>query len=149
LLQHRKPVIWLDIDTTVWKYPGLLFGEEDFAIYNWYADLNHHLEGMIEYNPDATNLFCSGGVQKWGYTAPAIELLIRWIRAIHESDKSKGDDPVLDYVFNKFQPPVKPLWLPKTYNRMDKHTWHWQSVPLDQVVINHDYTAGQHGLADC
>jgi hypothetical protein len=146
LLQFRRSVVWMDIDTEVWKYPELLEGPHDFAIYNWHADKNHHLEDKIDIDPNSKHLFCSGGVQKWGYSAPAIELLLRWNNAVNSLDKSRGDDPILDLVYNTFNPPVHSLWLPKTYNRMDKHTLHWQTISNSDIVINHDYTAGRHGM---
>lgn len=64
LKKHRDTVIWLDIDTEVWKYPSLLFQSHDFAIYNWFADTGHHLDGRINYDPDSRMLLCSGGCKK-------------------------------------------------------------------------------------
>lgn len=144
LLQYREPVVWMDVDTEVWQYPHLLFGDHDFAIYNWTADRGHHQDGRIPFDPKSTRLICSGGVQKWGYTAAAIELLLRWIAKFRDTSWNKGDDPLLDAAYNDFHPPVNPLWLPKTYNRMDKHTSHWSDIPAAEVVINHDYIDGQH-----
>ena len=144
LIKHRKTVIWLDIDTEIWQYPSLLFEKHDFAIYNWFADNNHHLDERINYNPKSEKLLCAGGVQKYGYTAPAIELLLQWISLTNKLRVKKNNDPILDEAFNSFNPPVKPLWLPKTYNRMDKHTHHWSSIDTSQVVINHDYVGGKH-----
>lgn len=147
LITHRKSIVWLDIDTEIWRYPELLFGDHDFAIYNWLADHHHHLDGKVEYNPNAESLLCAGGVQKYGYSAPAIDLVIRWLSLTNNLVEKKNNDPVLDQAFNNFSPPVKSLWLPKTYNRMDKHTHHWSSIASDSVVINHDYTAGAHKQA--
>jgi hypothetical protein len=144
LMQHREPVVWMDIDTEVWQYPQLLFGDHDFAIYNWIADRDHHLEGKILYSRNSSKLLCSGGVHKWAYTAPAIELLLRWIAKFHDMSWKKGDDLLLDAAYNDFHPPVNPLWLPKTYNRMDKHTVHWSRIPSATVVINHDYIGSKH-----
>ena len=79
LLKFRKPVVWMDIDTEILKFPELLFAEHDFAIYNWIADKDHHLSGKIPYDPKTKALLCSGGVQKYSYTAPSIHLLINWI----------------------------------------------------------------------
>ena len=59
-------------------------------------------------------------------------------------NKDKGDDPFLDFVFNKGGFDLKTLWLPKTYNRMDKHSSHWSDIPNDEVVINHDFLSGGH-----
>ena len=148
LLSYRTSVVWLDIDTEIWKKPTLLFGNHDFAIYNWFADTNHHLSNQIEHNPTAKKLFSAGGVIKFGYTAGAIELLIRWISLIQSYDNKKADDPILDLTFNRFSPPVNFLWLPKEYNRMDKHTHHWSNLDPHKVVINHDYTGGAHRKND-
>ena len=145
LLKFRKPVVWMDIDTEILKSPELLFGEHDFAIYNWIADKDHHLSGKIPYDPKTKTLICSGGVQKYSYTAPSIHLLINWINNLNEpNNKNKGDDPCLDIAFNKGNFDLKVLWLPKTYNRMDKHSIFWSKISRDSVVINHDYVAGNH-----
>ena len=47
LLKYRSSVVWLDIDNEIWQFPSLLFKDNDFAIYNWYADKDHHLDGKI------------------------------------------------------------------------------------------------------
>jgi hypothetical protein len=138
---HKRPVVWMDADTEVWQFPELLFGPHDFAVYNWSVDTDHHLAGSLD--PD--KMLCSGGVIKFGWTNGAYNLLKRWSEAMQTAQGE--DDPELDLVFNDGAD-VNPLWLPKTYNRMDKHTHHWSSIPADQVVINHDYTGGKHGQVD-
>jgi hypothetical protein len=144
LLKHRRPVVWMDVDTEVVQHPDLLFGPEDFAIYNWLADSNHHLEEAIARGEHGGSLLCSGGVQKWGYTAPALELLLRWIAGFATHEWQRGDDLVLDAVFSQHRPPVRPLWLPKTYNRMAGLSPHWACLPQHQVVIEHHYQGGRH-----
>ena len=146
LLRFRTSIVWLDIDTEIWKFPKLLFEDNDFAIYNWYADKDHHLDGKIPYNPDSKILKCSGGVQKYGYTAPSMHLLLSWIDNINKRDKNKPceDDPFLDLAYNTGNFNLKPLWLPKTYNRMDKHSEFWSRISNESVYINHDYKGGNH-----
>lgn len=146
LMQHKQPVVWLDVDSEVWQFPELLFENNDFAIYNWLADKDHHLQGAIPHDPRSKTLLCSGGTQKWNYTIPMVDLLNLWIDKLSkEGNWEAGDDPVLDMAFNELNPKIIPLWLPKTYMRMDKnHTHHWMDIPKDQVVINHDYTNGAH-----
>lgn len=145
LMQHKQPVVWLDVDSEVWQFPELFFADNDFAIYNWVADQDHHLKGSIPYDPESKILMCSGGTQKWNYTLPMIELLNLWIEKLATRGSwLQGDDPVLDLAFNELKPDIITQWLPKTYNRMDKHTWHWADIPKEQVVINHDYTGGTH-----
>jgi len=136
---HKRPIVWMDIDTEVWQFPELLFGPHDFAVYNWAIDTNHHLEGQL----DRDKLVCSSGVVKFGWSENAYNLLMRWSKEMQTSDSA--DDPVLDRVYERN---LNALWLPKTYNRMDKHTHHWSSIPSELVVINHDYVGGAHGQVD-
>jgi hypothetical protein len=147
LLTHQTDVVWLDIDTEVWRFPELLFQPCDLAIYNWYADTHHHLMGRIPYSKTATQLFCSGGVQKWAYSQPAIDLLKTWVALCAHKIQlglEQEDDLLLDQAFNQNKQPLKTIWLPKTYNRMDKLSEHWAQIPSAQVYINHDYTGGGH-----
>ena len=143
LLKYRKNLVFLDIDTEIWKMPVLLFGDHDFAIYNWYADKNHHLEGKIPYDINSKHLLCSSGVMKFAYTAPAINLLINWIRLLPQYP-TKIDDQLLDLAFNESNLELNTLWLPKIYNRMDKHSTFWSEIPEEDVVINHDFVSGSH-----
>ena len=147
LLKHRKSVVFLDIDNEIWKYPYLLFEDHDFAIYNWYADKNHHLEKKIDFDQNSKKLLCSGGVQKYGYTAPAIHLLLHWINLLKKRNSFNfhGDDQYLDLAFNNGNYDLKTLWLPKTYMRMDKHSKFWSDISNNDVVINNDYTPKDHG----
>ena len=62
LLQYRKNLVFLDIDTEIWRMPELLFGDHDFAIYNWFADKNHHLEGQLPYNPNSKSYYAQEGL---------------------------------------------------------------------------------------
>lgn len=132
----RRPVVWLDADCEVIQLPNLFFQNDyDFMVYNWHNDADNKL-GVVH---DPNQLLCSGGVQYWGYTAPALELCMRWRYRLEQDQRP--DDIVLDSVFNQHRPPVKPLWLPKSYNRM---AFHW---PDEQPVINHDYQDGEHAKA--
>lgn len=141
LLKHKKTIVWLDIDTEVWRFPEALFGSHEFAIYNFLADEDHHLSGKVEFNPKSEKLLCAGGVQKYQYTDACVSLLERWIDEC-ETKTYNGDDPALDAAFNSMQTPPSALWLPKIYNRMDKHTYHWRKINPLEVVINHNYKAG-------
>jgi hypothetical protein len=135
LCRYRRPVVWLDVDTEIVQLPHLLYQTvHDFAVYNWHADAHNPL--AFPYDPH--RLTCSGGVIQFGYTAAAMELLLRW------SDKTGKhglhDDVALDAAFNDAdRPPVHPLWLPRAYNRMT-------GMFKDNPVIDHHYTAGKHGI---
>ena len=90
---------------------------------------------------------CSGGVQKYGYTAPSIHLLLHWINLLKTKKdlRYKGDDQYLDLAFNSGNYDLKTLWLPKTYMRMDKHSIYWTKIPKSEVIINNDYSPSNHG----
>lgn len=139
LLESREPVCWLDADCEVCQLPSLLLNTaQDFAAYNWHADQEN--VGKFAYDP--TRLKASGGVLMFGYTAPALELLMRWVSGVMANPDPAGTDPVLDRVFNRFRPPVNPLWLPKSYNRHDSQ---WPNV---KPVINHVYRERGHSKPD-
>lgn len=136
LLDAREPVLWLDCDCEVRAYPSF-FGKElpplfDFAALNWLPD---------DPNYDGDEILNSGGVTYWNYTAPAIELLVRWQQACQQNPDAI-DDQTLDAVWKRHQMKfhVKPLWLPRTYNWMEPQ---FGPAPED-VVIWHEYAAGKH-----
>jgi len=136
MFELRRPVLWVDVDCEILKLPILLWEEDhDFAAYNWHGDsdnVNH-----VPYDP--SRLFCSGGVLWFRYTAPAMELLWRW-RAALAANPQGVDDQVLDEVYNSARPPVRPLWLPRTYNFMTR----LYGDPTPDVVIRHDFVEGGH-----
>jgi len=138
LCQRRGPVLYLDADCEIVEYPALLMGAleggHDFAIYNWHAD-PQALNG-VPYDP--TRLLGSGGVIYFNYTAAALELLMRWVSNT-PAHRDLPCDQVLDIAFNGSRGlPLRPLWLPKSYNRMTSH------FPDVRPVINHVYVNGGH-----
>ena len=136
LIEAREAVLWLDADTEVIQPPMLLMGcSADFACYNWRADQGN--TGGFAYDPQT--LLCSGGVLMFGYTAAAVELALRWSNKTGTDPSPVSADQDLDAAFNQSHPPVNPLWLPKAYNRMDRH---WPDV---DPVINHEYRARSNG----
>ena len=137
LMDVREPVLWLDADCELIKFPSLLYSSgADFAAYNWRADPESGK--CFEYDPN--RLEVSGGVMLFGYSAAAIELLLRWNDAVQENCCERGTDPLLSAVFNATRPPVRCLWLPKSYNR---HEGVWPDV---EPIINHAYSRGGHRL---
>jgi hypothetical protein len=136
LLEMRCPLLWVDIDTEILRLPSLVWqNATDFAIYNWRADA-----GNIQQGPyDPSDLKCSSGVIYLGYTAPAIDLLVRWNEQM-VANPTEIDDFVLDKTYKLYRPPVQALWLPKTYNWMTGIF----GPPTGECVIRHDYVAGGH-----
>jgi len=70
----------------------------------------------------------------WNYTAPSIELLLRWIKALSENPGAV-DDQVLDAVFNCHQIPMHRGHLRKRMNWMTG----LYGAPGPEVIIRHDY----------
>lgn len=133
LLQCRDAVLWVDADCEIMAPPCLLFGtRHDFACYNFSAD--PQAGAGIAHDPNI--LTSSMGVCYFAYTAASIELLMRWNNAASIPGQNRTD-VVFDAVYNQTRPPVSPLWLPKSYNRMDSV---WPDV---KPVINHVFRRGE------
>lgn len=140
LLKHKTTIVWLDIDTEVKKYPELLFGPEELALFNWFAVDKHVLQKQtgFPYDPYADQLLNGGAVSKWTYTDECIALLELWQSKL--SLPHDTDDQMLDIAwreFNKYRITYK--WLPKEYNTID-------SMFTDQVdpVILHHFRNKEH-----
>jgi hypothetical protein len=157
--RFERPVLYLDVDCVVAQHPArideLLEARVDFAIFNWYAE--EHTEAYVptevtlqdgaarrvtsnrfyrfSHSIDTRcerQLFCSGAVQWWNRTAPAVTLLEQWQRTIERSPGS-ADDHCLDLAFNNYPAGAAHLrsaWLPKAYAR---YAW-WI---YERPVIDH------------
>ncbi len=144
--RFERPVLYLDVDCVVTQYPALIdelmSARVDFAIFNWLAE--EHTEAYVRTEmtvPDGsasrvmrdrfyrfshsidsicdTQLLCSGAVQWWNRTAPAVTLLAQWQRVIERCPGS-ADDKCLDHAFNNYPSGAAHLraaWLPKGYAR--------------------------------
>lgn len=134
LLDNRGPVLWVDCDCEFRRSPLPEF-VGDFACYNWHGDR----ENVNRFPHEPSKLRSSGGVLYFGYTAPAIEMIIRWVDAV-DANPHLREDIVLDEVFNRVKPPVNPLWLGKKWNWMDG----LYGPPQDDCVIYHEFTCGAH-----
>lgn len=136
LFTYRQTVVWIDADCELTKCPTLLLGTgADFAVYNFAAE---QTTSILAVECPTNRLLSGTGVLLAGYTAPAIELMQRWIHETRNEanmDAAKTDG-MLDRAFNMSAPPVRPLWLPRQYNRMDSL---WPEV---EPVINHHFVKG-------
>lgn len=131
LLDIREPVLWLDCDCEIRQPPTVFDGTDaDFAILNWKSGENNY---------DGHEITNSGGVSYWAYTAPSIDLLVRW-QAACQANPNAIDDQTLDEVWRKHRPPMKALWLPREYNWMEPQ---FGPAPAD-TVIWHEYVNGGH-----
>lgn len=145
---YNKPIIYIDSDCIITKYPYLfdfLSDEEyDLALFNWLACqdnsayrpknekiLNEYsFSHSIDYNSHS-ELICSGAVQYWGQSNYSISLLKFWDFVI-QSNQLCPDDHSLDFSYNNYQfkDNLKFYWLPKSYVR---YGW-WI---FDNPTINH------------
>lgn len=148
LKYYKKPILYIDSDCTLIKYPYLfhfLSGEKyDFGIFNWlscddnsaYIPLNlsdpkdHFFSHSIDFT-SSSELICSGAVQYWGTRQVSVELLKLWLNTI-QNNPNCADDHSLDYSYNNYsyKNELKKFWLPKSYVR---YGW-WI---FDDPVINH------------
>jgi len=138
VLTNRCKVIWLDCDCEIIERPALFFENWDFTIYRWTkADFKINPAVNPADIPDDVEMF-SGGVMGFNYTAKSLEFLIRWVNAVNYDPKER-EDITLDKIYKKYKNEIKLncLWLPKSYNRMDKH---WPTI---SPVINHYWEDGK------
>lgn len=143
LLKYRTKIIWLDADCEIISYPKLFEEYFDFSIYRWTFDKNSKPINPIP-NTDHPNsaeishTIFSGGVIGFNYTVKGLELLIRWTTACNNNPLIR-DDNVLDDIFNEYNKDIKStnLWLPQSYNRMEKH---WPTIT---PVIQHHWGDGR------
>lgn len=135
LLATRGPVLWLDADCELLApFPTPPAGC-DFGVHNWCADPENP-DGL---QPEPVPLVASGGVMYVDYTAPALELMTRWIDGM-ERFPGHIDDQLMSDVYTAARPPLSPWWMPRRLNWM---TGLW-GAPPPGCVVRHDYTAGRH-----
>jgi hypothetical protein len=151
LEKYKLSILYLDIDCVIESKPSLIneLVEQDYdlAIFNWlskerndsYQPFNFqgiepnrffgYTHGVNFY--DESQLRCSGAVQFWANTRPALDLLNVWNRTIEENPHAP-DDRSLDFAFNnKFEKGViRSYWLPKSYAR-------YAFWIFDKPIINH------------
>ena len=160
--RFELPVLYLDVDCVVVRYPalidGLLAAEVDFAIFNWLAE--EHTEAYVRaevsvgessaggmtrdrfyrfsHSIDSIcdrQLLCSGAVQWWNRTPAAYGLLEQWQGVIERSPGS-ADDKCLDHAFNNCPagaPLMRAAWLPKGYARVA--WWIYEQPFIDHPEI--------------
>lgn len=134
LLKYKTTIVWLDIDTEVKKYPELLFGPEEIALFNWFAVDNHVLQKQtgFPYDPYADQLLNGGAVSKWSYTDDCIALLELWQSKL--SLPHETDDQMLDVAWREFDKySITYKWLPKEYNTIPSMF----TDKVDPVILHH------------
>jgi hypothetical protein len=135
LLQHKKTVVWLDIDTEVKKYPDALFGPEELALFNWFAVDKHVLQRQsgFPYDPFTDDLLNGGAVSKWSYNADCVALLDLWQEKL-KTLPHNTDDQMLDVAWRDFDKNKLTFkWLPKEYNTIPSMF----TDTVDPVILHH------------
>ena len=125
--------MWCDADCELIQYPEL-FREprHDLMIYNWYADPT---SGARIHDPN--QLGAAGGVFLLNQSPAAFQFVYQWIEFCKKYP-DMIEDQTVNLVYAQARPKgMRSYWLPRAYNRMEKH---WPDVP---PVINHQYTGGR------
>lgn len=138
-----KGILYTDIDMVFIDKPVQIFeiidSGFDFAIYNWLSDEhnesympilredtdgNQFFSEFYRYSHridffDPEQLICSGGVQLYSNSAPAVHFLKNWQYVI-EQNPGSSDDECLDFTFNNLDDAEKPkaFWTDKSYMRL-------------------------------
>ena len=137
ILKHKKPVVYLDMDMKIMKYPEL-FGYMsskgvDFGAFNWNADTRV----FNVYDPFTFET--SGGIMYFGNTKNALKLLDLWRTKLNLPKYKKcADDRVLAMTFDKSNAIKwsKCFWLPFEYIYIPDH---FKGVlNMKDVVIMHN-----------
>jgi hypothetical protein len=141
LMDTREPVLWCDCDCEILRMPNVSEHAE-FGSYNWSAD-PLRINQEIPYDP--RTLTCSGGVLYFNYTAPAMELLIRWCDAMNVAPQSV-DDQTLSKVYNFYKIPLRVQWFDKKMNWMNGELF---GPAPDDCVILHRFVNRKHWAPVC
>jgi hypothetical protein len=113
-----------------WRFPWRMSDDQpDVAVYDWLKDPDN-VKGF-PVNPNRQ--LCSGGVMFFSYSAPAMNLLRRWNRAVR-SEAVRPDDQVFDEVVNGCPNVADVQAFPKTMNWMPAL---FGPPPADCVVLHH------------
>lgn len=137
ILKHKKPVIYLDMDMKILKFPELFsymsYKGVDFGAFNWNADTRV----FNIYDPFVFET--SGGIMYFGNTKNALKLLDLWKSKLNESKYKKcADDRVLamTFYYSKALQWCKCFWLPFEYIYIKDH---FEGVlNIKDVVIIHN-----------
>jgi len=153
ILKHKKPVVYLDMDMKIMKYPELFeymsYKGVDFGAFNWNADMRV----FNVYDPFVFET--SGGIMYFGNTKNALKLVDLWRLKLNSSKYKKcADDRVLSMAFDKSNGLkwCKCFWLPFEYIYIPDH---FKGVlNMKDVVIMHnskitsEETAAKKGAKD-
>ena len=134
LLKYKDTVVWLDIDTEIKRFPELLFGNEQLALFNWFAVDRHVLQQQagFPFDPNTEQMLNGGAVSKWSHTPKCIELLDLWVDCLQRPHET--DDQMLDVAWNLFDHKnVNYRWLPESYNVIESMF----TDRVDPVILHH------------
>ena len=134
LLKYKDTVVWLDIDTEIKQFPELLFGDEQLALFNWFAVDRHVLQRQpgFPFDPNTEQMLNGGAVSKWSHTKECIELLDLWIDCLQRPHET--DDQMLDVAWNLFDHKnITYRWLPESYNVIESMF----TDRVDPVILHH------------
>lgn len=130
--KHKRPVVYLDVDLTIKKYPKLLDTDYfDIQCINW----NNYKEVMGYIDPYI--LETAGGLFYFNNSKQALKLVSQWESWLQGKYKGKSDDRVFSMMFYDTMAIkwCRCNWLPMTYLYIPEH---YHSAERDrQAIIVH------------
>lgn len=135
--KHKRPVVYLDIDLTIKKYPKLFDTNYfDIQCINW----NNYKEVMGYTDPYI--LETAGGLFYFNNTKQALKLVSQWESWLQGKYKGKSDDRVFSMMFYDTNAIkwCRCNWLPMTYLYIPEHYYSAQREKQSVIVHKADLT---------
>lgn len=143
--KYKKPVVYLDGDMLVHKYPTLFDSQDfDFMLRHWAFD---PLDFLNKKSFSPKRFETSGGIMYFNNTTRSKQVLNGWIKLnnqIKKAGKPGADDRILTMYLHKFNKLYSCKWLPipSTYlwltDKYSTSTFHGKTLPKNlHVVIDH------------
>ena len=133
LKKFKCPVVYLDMDMRIHKYPYLFENTKfDCMLFNWNID-TRYIDTVYMFT-----LETSGGLFYFNYTYPAIRMLQLWYKYLNFNKYlGKADDRIFSICFkqNNMLHWTKTYWLPAEYFFIPEYFY--GSINPKNVVISH------------
>lgn len=137
LKKHKKPILYIDVDMKIHKYPLLfdvIHSDIEFAAFNWNAD------SRVCETFDPYIFETAGGLMYFGNTKNAMQLCSLWAKTLGTKKYMRcADDRVLALVFHKnnMLHKIKCLWIPFEYFYIPE--FFKGAIKENDVVISHNH----------
>tara|TARA_B100001094_G_C18158087_1_gene787661 strand:+ start:112 stop:1098 length:987 start_codon:yes stop_codon:yes gene_type:complete len=136
LEKFKMPVIYLDIDMELKKYPKLFVREKEYD----FMAFNQNFDPRMNLKIDPFLLFSGGGMMYFNNTKQSLQLLTSWKKEIKQNI-GKSEDRLLNLAFYKSDALLKcrVFWLPIEYFYIpSEFEQHGIKVEKQDIVICHN-----------